>query len=106
MMAGASQAGFEAQAPGLLVAKESKSSQSPSQQREAEEARRSQNTPSHSQFGGAPKDQGTRERQHPQYPETAQHLGPRDAESNTGGNQASPSGKPQKRNDAISGVGQ
>src|SRR5215212_6182322 len=37
-----------------------------------EQARKSQETPSHSQFGGAAKDQSTRERQHPQYPESAQ----------------------------------
>ena len=75
-----------------------------------EQAGKSQETPSHSQFGGAEKDQGTRERQHRQYPESAQHLGPQEDHQGQGSQGASGSGKTRpghedKKQDAVSGVG-
>ena len=74
-----------------------------------EQARKSQETPSHSQFGGAPKDQDTRDRQHRQYPESAQHLGPQEDDQGQGSKGASGSGKTRpghedKKQDAVSGV--
>ena len=66
-----------------------------------------QDTPmaSHHEFGGQPKDQETRERHHPQYPESSQHLGPQEDQSAS--NQAtdrSREGTEQERA-AVSGVG-
>jgi hypothetical protein len=89
------------------VTGQSRSGSSSEQQRHEEQARQSQDTPSHSQFGGAPRDQDTRERHHQQYPESAQHLGPQEEEqgqSSKGSGKTRP-GHEEKRKDAGSGVG-
>jgi hypothetical protein len=56
-------------------------------------------------FGGQPKDQETRERHHPQYPESAQHLGPQ--EDQPAPNQAADKSNEQLEQEraAVSGVG-
>lgn len=56
-------------------------------------------------FGGQPKDQATRERHHPQYPESAQHLGPQEDQPTTG--QAAEKSREQLEQEraAVSGVG-
>ncbi|MBD0315396.1 MAG: hypothetical protein ICV75_01780 [Nitrospiraceae bacterium] len=89
------------------VASQSTSGSSSEEQRNKEQAQKSQETPSASQFGGAPRDQETRERHHRQYPESAQHLGPQEEEqgqSSKGGGKTRP-GHEEKRKDAGSGVG-
>lgn len=77
---------------------------SQSKEHQKEQARQSQETPSHSQFGGAPKDQEARERHHPQYPESAQNLGPQEDQGSKGGSKTKP-GHEEKKQDAVSGVG-
>ncbi len=55
-------------------------------------------------FGGQPKDQAARERHHPQYPESAQHLGPQ--EQNASGPEGRQLGEPtEQEKAAVSGVG-
>ena len=76
----------------------------------SEQAKQSQETPSHSQFGGAAKDQATRERQHTQYPESAQHLGPQEdnqgqGSRGTSGSEKTRPGHQDQKQDAVSGVG-
>lgn len=86
---------------------QSQSGSSSQQQRHEEQARTSEETPAHSQFGGAPKDQETRERHHQQYPESAQHLGPQEEEqgqSSKGSGKTKP-GHEDTRKDAGSGAG-
>lgn len=54
-------------------------------------------------FGGQPKDQAARERHHPQYPESAQRLGPQDQSSQS---EAQPStDSTEQERAAVSGVG-
>jgi len=88
--------------PAILVTGQS----SQSKESRKEQARKSQETLAHSQFGGAAKDQETRERHHPQYPESAQHLGPQEEQSSKGtsGGKAK-SDHEEKAQDAVSGVG-
>ncbi len=105
---GTAQAGVDTSGLRLVTGQsqhQSSGTMSPEQQ-----AGKSQETPSHSQFGGAQKDQGTRERQHQQYPESAQHLGPQEDHQGQGSQGASGSGKTRpghedKKQDAVSGVG-
>ena len=55
-------------------------------------------------FGGQPKDQEARERHHPQYPESARHLGPQEdqpAASDAGQS----GGQTEAERAAVSGVG-
>jgi uncharacterized lipoprotein len=56
------------------------------------------------EFGGQPKDQAARERHHPQYPESARHLGPQQD-----GSSVSDTDKSQEQLEAeraaVSGVG-
>ena len=55
-------------------------------------------------FGGQPKDQEARERHHPQYPDSAQHLGPQQDEAMT--NDAAKSREQtEAERAAVSGVG-
>jgi hypothetical protein len=65
-----------------------------------EQAKKSRETPSHTEFGGQPRDQEARERHHQQYPESAQHLGPQGDEQRSEG-----AGKEGHAPDAVSGVG-
>lgn len=55
-------------------------------------------------FGGQPKDQEARERHHPQYPDTAQHLGPQEDQAATNAADKSSEQSEQERA-AVSGVG-
>jgi hypothetical protein len=87
--------------------KQSKSESTSEQERHGEQAKQSQETPAHTEFGGD-KNPDARSRQHPQYPESAQHLGPQEEEQGQG-SKAGGSGKPrpghEEKSDAISGVG-
>ncbi len=78
-----------------LVGSQSQSNPSDKQQHQQhnEQARQSQETPAYSEFGGAQKDQETRERHHQQFPESAQHLGPQEDEQGQRG--AAGNGKPR-----------
>lgn len=109
-LAGSAQAGVQA-TDGLVVLVTGQSQQQSSgTMSPSEQAKQSQETPSHSQFGGAAKDQATRERQHKQYPDSAQHLGPHEDEQGQGSRGTSGSGKTRpghddQKQDAVSGVG-
>ncbi len=54
-------------------------------------------------FGGQPKDQAARERHHPQYPDSARHLGPQEDQS--AANAARSSEPSEQERAAVSGVG-
>lgn len=88
---------------------QSSSGSSSSQRGQTEQqAKESQDTPAHTEFGGQPKDDAARERHHQQYPESAQHLGPQEDEQSqgsrgTGGK--TKSGHEDTRQDAVSGMG-
>lgn len=88
--------------------KQSKSEGTSEQDRHREQAKESQETPAHAEFGGH-KDPEARARQHPQYPESAQHLGPQEEEqgqgSKAGGSSKTRPGHEEQKKDAISGVG-
>jgi hypothetical protein len=106
-LVGTSQAGVDTS--GLRLVTGQTQPQSSGTMSPEEQARKSQETPSHSQFGGAPKDQETRERQHRQYPESSQHLGPQEDDHGQGSKGASGGGKPRpghedKKQDAVSGI--
>lgn len=108
-LSGTAYSGIESvQGSKILVTGQSQPS-SQQQEQSQEQARTSQETPSHSQFGGAEKDQAARERHHSQYPESAQHLGPQEQDQDTGskgagGGKTKP-GHEDKSPDAVSGVG-
>jgi hypothetical protein len=55
-------------------------------------------------FGGQPKDQDARERHHPQYPDSAQHLGPQEDQAATNASSRS-SEQSEHERAAVSGVG-
>jgi hypothetical protein len=55
-------------------------------------------------FGGQPKDQAARERHHPQYPESAQNLGPQEQTTHESESRQSEEMTEQERA-AVSGVG-
>ena len=76
--------------------------QSQRDQTKEEQAKKSRETPSHTEFGGQPRDQEARERHHQQYPESAQHLGPQEDQQGQGSH---PGGQESKQPDAVSGVG-
>ena len=110
-LAGTAQAGVQA-SDGLLTlvtGQSQQQQQSSGTMSPSEQAKQSQETPSHSQFGGAGKDQATRDRQHRQYPESAQHLGPQEDNQSQGrgtsGSDKTPPGHADQKQDAISGVG-
>ena len=110
-LAGTAEAGVPA-TDGLLmlVTGQQQSQQSSGTMSPSEQAKQSQDTPSHSQFGGTAKDQATRERQHSQYPESAQHLGPQEdnqgqGSRGTSGSDKTRPGHEDQKQDAISGVG-
>jgi len=56
-------------------------------------------------FGGQPKDQEARERHHPQYPESAQHLGPQEDRPATNNASEKSSEQAEQERAAVSGVG-
>jgi hypothetical protein len=56
-------------------------------------------------FGGQPKDQETRERHHPQYPDSAQHLGPHEDQAATNASEKSAGDQSEQERAAVSGVG-
>ncbi len=60
----------------------------PSDQQMQEQARESRKQPSHTEFGGQPKDEAARERHHQQNPQSAQHLGPQESDEKSGGTQS------------------
>jgi len=56
-------------------------------------------------FGGQPKDQEARERHHPQYPESSQHLGPQEDRQATNNASEKSSEQAEQERAAVSGVG-
>jgi hypothetical protein len=56
-------------------------------------------------FGGQPKDQEARERHHPQYPDSAQHLGPQQDQPATSNDAAKSREQIEAERAAVSGVG-
>lgn len=57
-------------------------------------------------FGGQPKDQAARERHHPQYPESAQNLGPQEQDSTGTASEGRQSEEmTEQERAAVSGVG-
>ncbi len=59
----------------------------------------------HQDFGGQPKDQEARERHHPQYPESAQHLGPQEDQSASNQSTDRSREATDQERAAVSGVG-
>jgi hypothetical protein len=78
-------------------------SQSSDQQRQKQQAKQSEETPAHTEFGGQAKDQEARERHHQQYPDIAQQLGPQGGDK--GQAQEGHTRREDKKQDAVSGVG-
>jgi hypothetical protein len=60
---------------------------------------------SNTDFGGQPKDQEARERHHPQYPDSAQHLGPQPDQPTTSESAQKTSEQQEQERAAVSGVG-
>ena len=56
-------------------------------------------------FGGQPKDQEARERHHPQYPDSAQHLGPQQDQKGVSNEAAQSREQTEAERAAVSGVG-
>lgn len=56
-------------------------------------------------FGGQPKDQAARERHHPQYPDSAQHLGPQEDQTATSSEAQQSGEQTEQERAAVSGVG-
>ena len=56
-------------------------------------------------FGGQPKDQEARERHHPQYPDSAQHLGPQQDQPAMTNDAAKSREQTEAERAAVSGVG-